>query len=627
MDLPLTIPTLINSAAGLDQQAAALVAPSRAPLSYEALQRQTVTTAAALRQASVGGRDRVAVVLPNGPEMAAAVLAVASGAICAPLNPSYGEQELRFYLTDLKARALLLPAGYRGAARAVADALGVLCLEVGWEVGWPAGRFELIGGGAPTRSGEGAGTRQPDDVALVLHTSGTTSRPKIVPLSHGNLCSSAHNVARTLELSPRDRCLSVMPLFHIHGIVAALLGSLASGGSVACVPGYRDGQFLVWLAALQPSWYTAVPTVHQAILTELAHHPAGAAAKRLRFARSSSAPLPLAVMRELEGALQVPVVEAYGMTEAAHQIASTSLPPGERKPKSVGMAAGPVVAIMDDEGRLLPAGATGEIVIRGNNVTAGYDNNPEANAKAFVAGWFRTGDQGYVDTDGYLYITGRIKEIINRGGEKVSPGEVDEALLEHAAVRQAVAFGVPHATLGEDVAAAVVLKDGATETADQIRAFLFGRLAEFKIPSQLVIVDEIPKGATGKIQRIGLEAKFAERLKPAFVAPRDATEAQVAAIFAEVLGIGEVGAFDNFFALGGDSLRGFQALARIRARLQVDLSIVDLFKAPTVAQSAQEVSRARREAEKSALERILSDVELLSDEEAARQLDGERRGP
>ncbi len=253
-------------------------------------------------------------------------------------------------------------------------------------------------------------------------------------------------------------------------------------------------------------------------------------------------------------------------------------------------------------------------------------DNPEANARAFAAGWFRTGDQGFIDAEGYVYLTGRLKEIINRGGEKVSPREVDEVLLEHAAVRQAVAFRVPHATLGEDVAAAVVLKVGAMETAEEIRAFLFGRLAEFKIPSQLVIVEKIPTGATGKIERIRLAAALAESLKPSFVAPRSDTEAQVAAIFSEVLGIAEVGVDDNFFALGGDSLRGFQALARIRAKLRVDVSILDLFKGPTVAQIAREVARADAAGKALALEQILDEVERLSDEEAGRRLRGDANG-
>ena len=457
----------------------------------------------------------------------------------------------------------------------------------------------------------------------MLHTSGTTSRPKLVPLTHANLCSSARNVARTLELSPRDRCLNLMPLFHIHGFVAALLASLAAGGSVACCPGYRDGCFLPWLDELQPSWYTAAPTLHQAILDELARRPAGTAARRLRFARSSSAPLPAPVLHALESALQAPVVEAYGMTEAAHQIASNPLPPAERRAKSVGLAAGPSVAIMDEEHRLLAPGASGEIVIRGDNVTAGYVDLAEANAEAFVSGWFRTGDLGFIDPAGYLHLTGRLKEIINRGGEKVSPAEVDEALLEHAAVRAAATFGVHHPTLGQDVAAAVVLNDGAKATADDIRAFLFGRLAEFRIPSRLVVVDTIPVSATGKVRRAGLAERLAGQLRPVHVVPRDAMELDVASMFREVLGATAVGALDNFFALGGDSLRGFQLLTRIRTRMHVDVSILDLFKEPTVARLAAVIARNRQEAERVDLERILGEVESLSEEEAGRLARGD----
>ncbi len=308
------------------------------------------------------------------------------------------------------------------------------------------------------------------------------------------------------------------------------------------------------------------------------------------------------------------------MTEASHQIASNPLPPGQRKPKSVGLAAGPDVAVMDDAGRMVPVGETGEIVIRGDNVTRGYLDAPEANASAFVAGWFRTGDRGFIDAEGYVHLTGRLKEMINRGGEKVLPQEVDEVLMEHAAVHQAVTFRVPHPTLGEDVAAAVVLKPGAAAATEDIRSFLFGRLAEFKIPTQVVIVARIPTGATGKVERLRLASALAESLKPAFVAPRNDIEANVAAIFAELLGVSEIGVDDNFFASGGDSLRGFQALARIRARMQVDLSILDLFKGPTAALVAREVERARSAAEAAALHQILDEVEGLSDEEANRRL-------
>ena len=347
-----------------------------------------------------------------------------------------------------------------------------------------------------------------DDVALVLHTSGTTSRPKIVPLTQGNICASAENIRTTLALTARDRCLNVMPLFHIHGLIAAILASVSAGAGIFCTPGFNALKFFAWLEQAQPSWYTAVPTMHQAILARAGKNKETVRKSALRFIRSSSASLPPSVLHELEETFNAPVIEAYAMTEAAHQMTSNPLPPGTRKPGSVGIPAGPKVAIMDQAGNLLEQGSTGEVVIQGNNVTSGYDSNPVANRENFVNGWFRTGDQGIMDEDGYLTITGRLKEIINRGGEKISPREVDEILLDHPAVSQAVTFAIPHDKLGEEVAAAVVLNDGQTASESDIRAFAADYLAGFKVPKKVLILDDIPKGATGKVQRIGLAGKL-----------------------------------------------------------------------------------------------------------------------
>jgi acyl-CoA synthetase (AMP-forming)/AMP-acid ligase II len=299
-----------------------------------------------------------------------------------------------------------------------------------------------------------------------------------------------------------------MPLFHIHGLMAALLSSLLAGASVCCTPGFNALQFFAWLDGEKPTWYTAVPTMHQAILSRAARNQEIIDAANLRFVRSSSASLPPQVMGELEATFRAPVIEAYGMTEASHQMTSNPLPPRPRKVGTVGIAIGLDVAIMDKEGNLLPPNTTGEIVIRGRNVTPGYENNPQANAENFTNGWFRTGDQGIQDEDGYLTITGRLKEIINRGGEKISPREVDEVLMDHPAVQQAVTFAMPHPKLGEEVAAAVVLRDGAEATERDIRDFAAERLAPFKVPRKVLILTEIPKGPTGKLQRIGLAEKL-----------------------------------------------------------------------------------------------------------------------
>jgi acyl-CoA synthetase (AMP-forming)/AMP-acid ligase II len=488
--------------------APAIGSPGRPALTYGGLRDLAARTVATLNALGIGRGDRVAIVLPNGPEMAAAFVAIAAGATTAPLNPAYLDSEFDFYLGDLRARALVVLQGFDSPVRAVAARRGVPVLELVPTEGGAAGDFSLVApaglAGTPTL----AGFAGAEEEALVLHTSGTTSRPKIVPLRHVNVTASADNIVRTLALTADDVCLNIMPLFHIHGLIAAVLASLAAGGSVVCSPGFNAFKFFGWYAEARPTWFTAVPTMHQTLLSVAARGKDAIAAGRLRFIRSSSASLPPQVMLALEETFGVPVIEAYGMTEAAHQMASNPLPPARRFPGSVGIAAGPDIGIMDEAGTLLPSGELGEIVIRGRNVTAGYENNPDANLKAFAGEWFRTGDQGVIDADGYLRLTGRLKEIINRAGEKVSPVEVDTVLMDHPAVQQVVTFAMPHAQLGEEVAAAVVLRDGATADADELRAFAVARLAPFKVPRKFVFLTEIPKGATGKLQRIGLAEKL-----------------------------------------------------------------------------------------------------------------------
>jgi oxalate---CoA ligase len=485
----------------------AILAVERAPLDYAALRRQVGATIAALNGLGLGRNDPIAIVLPNGPEMATAFIAIAAGATAAPLNPAYRADEFEFYLTDLGAKALITLAGADTPARAVAARHGIALLELGVPEGAPAGGFEREGSASAGASVRG-GPATADDVALLLHTSGTTSRPKIVPLSQRNLATSAASIRRAVALSPADRCLNVMPLFHIHGLMAAVLASLAAGASVVCTPGFNALRFFAWLDEFRPTWYTAVPTMHQAILARSARNPESVERARLRLIRSSSSSLPPQVMADLERTFRCPVIESYGMTEAAHQMASNPLPPAARKPGTVGIAAGPEIAIMAAGGQLLAPGEVGEVVIRGQSVTRGYQNNPAANAASFTDGWFHTGDQGMLDDEGYLTLTGRLKEIINRGGEKVAPLEVDNVLSAHPAVAQALTFAMPHAKLGEEVAAAIVLKEGRSASEREIRDFAAERLADFKVPRKLVFLDEIPKGATGKLQRIGL----AERL-------------------------------------------------------------------------------------------------------------------
>ncbi len=499
---PSTISQLLEGGAA---KATALSSPGGAPLSYAALRSQVAGTLAALAQRGVGVNDRVGIVLDNGPEMAAAFLAIAAGATAAPLNPAYRAEEFKFYLTDLRAKLLVVARDKASPAVEVAGRLGIPVAHLVARPERGSGSFvlEFPAGGTRGRKAR-LQVASPEHIALVLHTSGTTSRPKMVPLSQRNICASARNIRGTLALTPEDRGLVLMPLFHIHGLMAALLAPLSTGGEVCCTPGFNALKFYAWLAEMRSTWYTAVPTMHQAILARAWHNADVVKASRLRFLRSSSSALLPRVTAELEGAFGAPVIESYGMTEAAHQMASNPLPPRARKPGTVGPAAGPEVRVVDGRGDPVPAGASGEIVIKGESVMGGYDNNPEANATAFIKGWFRTGDEGVMDADGYLSITGRLKEIINRGGEKISPREVDEIIMEHPAVHQCVTFAMPHEMLGEDVAAAVVLREGAQASDQELRQFAARRLADFKVPKKILILKEIPVGPTGKLQRIGL---------------------------------------------------------------------------------------------------------------------------
>jgi oxalate---CoA ligase len=570
--------------------APALLAPGRDPLSYERLGELVAGTAGGLRGHGLGPRSRVALLVENGPEAATAFLSIAQGAAVAPLNPAYREAELAFSLEDIGAEALVIGATLDSPARAVAAGRGIQIFELHVDPSEPAGVFRLEGI-EPSTAGETGPA--PDDVALLLHTSGTTSRPKLVPLTHGRLSASARNVAETLHLDGSDRCLNVMPLFHIHGLVAALLASLSAGASVACTPGFHQLRFFDWLDELAPTWYTAVPTMHAAVLARAGEHSATVERSRLRLIRSSSASLPVPVLEGLENAFGVPVIEAYGMTEAAHQMASNPLPPDVRKPGSVGRATGLEIAILDQAGTALTTGEVGEVAIRGPSVFGGYEANPEANEAAFTDRWFRTGDEGSLDEDGYLTLRGRIKEIINRGGEKISPLEIDGALLRHGAVEQAVTFPIADPLLGEEVAAAVVLAPGVHADERELQGFVAEQLAPFKVPRRIVLVDEIPKGPTGKIQRIGL----AERLDAAPATREDHArppygflEADLVLIWKDVLGQRDVSATDDFFALGGDSILGAEAVARVRSLVgDPDLPLASIVRAPTPAAMALEV--------------------------------------
>ena len=583
-----TIYEVLRDQAKKSPEVDAILSPGRPSLSFAELYSHIEKIVAQLQDMGIEFNDRIAIVLPNGPEMATAFLATACAGASAPLNPLYTAEDYEFYFTDLSAKALIVFKGSDGPAMEVARRLGVKVLEISFSESQPAGIFSICNKTRPSLSK--LESCRSEDCALVLHTSGTTSKPKLVPLTHKNITASAANIGTSLNLKQNDRCLNIMPLFHIHGLVGALFASLTTGGSVICTPGFDEVKFFDWVTDMRPTWYTGVPTMHQAILNRAKKKQQIITSHPFRLIRSCSASLPPTLMSGLEKTFSTPVVEAYGMTEACHQISVNPLPPYQRKPKSVGIPTGTEVTIMNEAGGVLHTGEIGEIVIKGPGITNGYEANPSANKEAFASGWFRTGDQGYIDSDGYIFLTGRIKEIVNRGGEKISPREVDEAFLEHPQVAQAIAFALPHPTLGQDLVVAVVPKEYAKLEERPLREFAFERLAPFKVPSKVVIVDTIPKGPTGKLQRIGLHDKLAEDLYAEYVAPRNDIEKALTDIWSKLLKIEKIGIKENFFLAGGDSITAVQLVSEIKSQFGAELPLPSVFHSPTVEQLSQVIS-------------------------------------
>ncbi|KAI5813427.1 hypothetical protein BZA77DRAFT_346335 [Pyronema omphalodes] len=495
--------TLSNSFCPKSQSEAVIVPNDAAGLtiSYEHLNRLIVGFQERLASFGINAGSAVSIALPNNLEFIVSFLGVAAQrSIAAPLNPAYKQSEFEFYIDDIKSALVIVP---RGAVKANAPAVraaaryGAAVAETWWCPRQDKIALELLVPGNLKGSAPVV-TAEPDDVALVLHTSGTTGRPKAVPLTHRNLTRTMENIRNTYKLSPEDRTYLVMPLFHVHGLLAGFLAPLSAGGTVIVPPKFSASTFWRDFTFHRANWYTAVPTIHQILLKS----PLPSPIPKIRFIRSCSSPLSPTTFHQLESALKAPVLEAYAMTEAAHQMTSNPLPPHKRKPGTVGVGQGVEVKILDDAGNEVPKGKEGEICIRGINVTKGYINNPSANASSFTKeGFFRTGDQGKLDEDGYVVITGRIKELINRGGEKISPIEVDNAISAHPKVAEAVSFAVDSELYGQEVAAAVVVKQGQNVSVEELKAFVGEKLSKFKVPAQWFFTEHMPKTATGKIQR------------------------------------------------------------------------------------------------------------------------------
>jgi len=488
--------TLAELLADPGSSAPAIVTTSPlAVVSYKTLADQIERLSGQLSNAGLKPGECVAIALPNSLEFLGIFLALTRARlVAAPLNPAYKPGEIYFSIKNAGAKAVVAD----GASAAVRDAAAGLGVPVWTPHVDACGVVGLLELSQPSRTTLDA--PNPDDIAFLAYTSGTTGRPKCVPLTHGNIMWSARNIAAHYALTPADRTLVVMPLFHGHGLIGSTLSTLASGGCVIVPPRFSASAFWGQFREHRATWYSAVPTIHQVLLARADSD--GAPYTGPRFIRSCSAALAPTILTRLEHRFGAPVLEAYGMTEAAHQVATNPLPPLPNKPGTVGPGYG--ISIIDETGKHLAANAPGEVVVRGPNVMRGYRNDPDANASAFINGWFRTGDTGAMDADGYLTLIGHTKELINRGGEKISPGEVEAVLLEHPAVAEAAVFAVPDAKYGEEVWAAVVLKSAAEP--QQLQEFCSTRLADFKVPKLIRVISAMPKNATGKIQRRDLAA-------------------------------------------------------------------------------------------------------------------------
>ncbi|MCU0790172.1 MAG: non-ribosomal peptide synthetase [Nitratireductor sp.] len=556
--------SLLKAQAAARGDAHAIETPDGTATTYRELHDRVVHIASAIAQGTQskrGGRPRIGLVFPNGAEMAVALLAASIAGEAAPFNPSSKPAELDAYFRACGLDALVMPEGYDGPAVSIAEKSGLCLLRL--KPG--AGIAGAAAGKAPLE------TPAPDDIALVLMTSGSTGRPKIVPLSHRNVCTSAADVCRSMALGPEDRCLLMWEQYHIGGLVDLLMAPIASGGCIIATGGFNAPLFFELLGKAKPTWYQGVPTTLNELVILAQRNSITAKPSSLRLLRSVAAALPPKLMGELEDLFGLPVIQTFGMTEAGPLIRSTALPPAVRKPGSVGRSCGTQIRIVGPQGQSLPAGETGEVAIRGDNVFAGYEGDPETNAKQFRDGWFHTGDTGYLDADGDLFLTGRIKQLINRGGEKVNPQEVDDALLTHPAVSEAASFAIPHKTLGEDVSAAVVLRENISP--EELRSFLLERLATFKVPHLINIMDALPRNPVGKVDRLALAEAAAASLAQggSHAPPRNRLEEFLVRLWQKELGVSEVGIHDDFAILGGDSLSSLRVVTAAEATLGITM--------------------------------------------------------
>jgi oxalate---CoA ligase len=576
-----TIGAIIRRNAARWPDRAAIVQSREASLTYAMLCRQIEQIGAQLRTAGSSRTSRIGVLLPDGPDLAVAITAIASHAIAVPLNPNLTATELDEQFATLPMDFVAVGPGTEALVRDIARRHQTRMLNL-------AEKTRPASGSSAGTAGE-LDEASADDIAFILRTSGTTARPKLVPVSHRNLIAMAEKVQHWFDLSPDDRCLCVMPLYYAQGLKTTLFVPLILGGSLACPNRASSPDFLAWLAELEPTWYSAGPTHHRSVLERSLAVPPGKLKHKLRFIQSAAAHLPDEVRLGLEAVFGVPVLESYGLSETG-LVAANSVLPGKRKPGTSGVTWRDDTTVMSDAGEALAPRQLGEIVVRGPGIMAGYADDEEANRAAFRDGWFRTGDLGQIDADGFLTIVGRIKELINRGGEKIAPLEIDRALLSHPAVAEASAFPVDHPRLGEDVAAAVVLRAGMRATPLELRQFLQPILTPSKIPRRIFLVAALPKGDTGKVQRRRLSEMFKPGVPHSPSEPCSTLEIDLLAIWRRLLGLRTLDFNDDFFELGGDSLLAMQMLAEAETLIGRPIAPAVLFDAATIRQLAHRIT-------------------------------------
>jgi acyl-CoA synthetase (AMP-forming)/AMP-acid ligase II/acyl carrier protein len=607
-----TLLTLLEAGASRAPESRALLDIDERTISYKALLQNVLEQAKILVSHGIRRGDRVAWIMPNGPEAALAFLAISAVATAVPIRSTSSFEEVRTRLESTRARAAVMLNDMAFEASGAAESLHLPIVRLPAFTASPAIASGLTTGRMASADDASWVRPLPDDVAVILTTTDHSHPPRQVPLTHRNLVSAAQQVAASLDLQPTDSCLNLVPFDSMHGLIGCLLASLTRQAAVVCSPGFCAHRLGPWIVQLKPTWFSAVPAIYQAWTDQLLTTRERLQQHSLRLVRSCSTAMSPRLQKEIETVLQVPVIEAYSVSEAGHQITSNPLPPRLRKPGSVGLPTGTRVVIMDNEGGFLPAGQTGEIVVQGDGVTPGSSTEHDSHPRTFVQGWYRTGDLGRLDEDGYLFLSGRSQDVVHRGGDRIIPRDVETVLLAHPGVAEATCFPRPHPTLGEDLVAAVVLREGAAATENGIRTFAFDRLAPPKVPSRILILDQLPHGPSGKVQRQTLSQRLAHLFRARPLRPRDSIESLIADVWTDVLETSETGVNDNFFSLGGDSVRAARIVCRINDLFQLALPVTTLFRHPTVGQFTDELKRLAHPALLETISENVRDLEALS---------------